>query len=169
MKKLISLLGLVLLLHSSCSYSDTWEVVNVNNEFSADIPSWMDKTDELKDGAPLQYRNRFRNVYFLVIKDKQDSLPAFPVYAAQNISVLKRAVEHPIVSDSATAELGGLVGVHAEVMGNMGEEKIFYTHYSLQGKNGYNYQVCIWTRGEERKLRYNEEMHRMIQSFKLLQ
>lgn len=153
---------------SACRYSDTWETKNFNNEFTAEIPSWMEKTDELKEGAPLQYRNRFRNVYFIVIKDKQDTLPPFPTYVANNIAVLKRALTQPLVTDSANAELGGLEGVRSEVMGNMGDEKIFYTHYSLQGKKGFNYQVCIWTRGEERKLRYSAEMNRIIQSFKML-
>lgn len=169
MKKNLLYLGYILAAFiSACRYSDFWETKNFNNEFTAEIPSWLEETDELKEGAPLQFRNRFRNVYFIVIKDKQDTLPPFPTYVANNIAVLKRALTQPLVTDSANAELGGLEGVRSEVMGNMGGEKIFYSHYSLQGKNGYNYQVCIWTRGEERKLRYSNDMNRIIQSFKML-
>lgn len=153
---------------SACHYSKQWTSVSVNNEFSAAVPSWMNKTDELLPGAPLQYSNRFRSVYFVVIKDKQDTLPPFAEYAARNISVLKRAMQKAQVADSSAAELGGLQGIHSEVMGNMGKEKIFYSHYSLEGKNGYNYQVCVWTRGEERKLRYKDDLNGMLESFKAL-
>lgn len=156
------------LLFSACHYSNKWTTVSNNNEFSAEVPSWMNKTDDLLSGAPLQYCNRFRSVYFIVIKDKQDTLPPFTEYAANNISVLKNAMQKAQVTDSTVTELGGLKGIHSEVMGNMGKEKIFYSHYSLEGKKGYNYQVCIWTRGEERKLRYKDDINRMLESFKAL-
>lgn len=168
MKNLSFLLCLNIFLFSGCEYSNQWQTVTVNDEFTADIPSWMSKTDELLAGAPFQYCNRFRNVYFVVIKDKQDTLPEFPNYVARNISILKAALDLPKVVDSTDAELGSLAGVHSDVMGSMGNEKVYYSHYSLQGKHGYNYQLCIWTRGEERKLRYNEDMNRMIESFRAL-
>jgi hypothetical protein len=158
----------MLLFTLSCRYSDQWETKNINNEFSAEIPSWMEKTDKLKEGAPLQYRNRFRNVYFIVIKERQDTLPPFEKYVERNTEVLKRALSRPLITDSTEVELSGLKGVKTEIVGNMGEEKIFYTHYSLQGNSGYYYQLCVWTRGEERKLRYGSEMNRMIESFRLL-
>ncbi|MCS6819287.1 MAG: hypothetical protein NZ522_04995, partial [Chitinophagales bacterium] len=99
---------------------------------------------------------------------QQDTLPPFPDYVSRNIQILRNVLTNPIVTDSVSTELGGLPGVRTEIFGNMGEEKIYYTHYSLQGKNGFCYQVCVWTRGEERKLRYRQDMERMLASFRML-
>ncbi len=152
---------------SSCKYKEQWDKVNVNNEFTIEVPSWMEKTSELKEGAAFQYRNRFRSVYVIVVKEKTDTLPQdFGTYVSANIAVIKNVLTNPVVSDSAIVELDKLSGIRAEVFGNMGEEKIFYTHYSLKGNNGFNYQICAWTRGEERKLKYNSDINRIIGSFR---
>jgi len=154
---------------SSCKYKEQWEQVNVSNEFTMEVPSWMEKTSELKEGAMFQYRNRFRSVYAIVVKEKADTLPQdFGAYVSANIAVLKNVLTNPVVSDSAVVELDKLSGIRAEVFGNMGEEKIFYTHYTLKGNKGYNYQICAWTRGEDRKLKYNSDINRIISSFKQL-
>jgi hypothetical protein len=159
----------IVLTLSACKYKEQWEKINVDNEFTMEVPSWMEETSELKKGAMVQYRNRFRSVYAIVIKEKADTLPKdFGTYVAANIAVLKNVLTNPVVSDSVVVELDNLLGVRAELYGNMGEEKIFYTHYSLQGAKGYNYQICAWTRGEERKLKYNDDMNRIIASFKQL-
>ncbi len=157
----------VLLSTFSCKYKEVWELVNVDNQFTMEVPSWLEKTNELLPGAPFQYRNRFRNVYVIVNKEKQDTLPAeFSAYASRNISVLKAVLTNPMVSDSVYIALNGWQGLRTEVIGSMGEDKIFYTHYSLNGGDGFNYQLCGWTRGEERKLRYNEDINRILNSFK---
>jgi len=154
---------------SSCKYKEKWEQVNVNNEFTMEVPSWMEKTSDLKEGAMFQYRNRFRSVYAIVVKEKADTLPQdFGAYVSANISVLKNVLTNPVVSDSSVVALDNLSGIRAEVYGRMGEEKIFYTHYTLKGSKGYNYQICAWTRGEDRKLKYTSDINRIIASFKQL-
>jgi hypothetical protein len=165
----IVVVALIAFAATSCKYKEQWEQVNVNNEFTMEVPSWMEKTSELKEGAMFQYRNRFRSVYAIVVKEKADAVPQdFGAYVSANITVLKNVLTNPVLSDSSVVELDKLSGIRAEVYGNMGEEKIFYTHYTLKGDKGFNYQICAWTRGEDRKLKYNNDINRIIASFKRL-
>lgn len=166
-KGLVVLVALLALL-SSCKYKDTWETKTFNKEFSMEVPSFM-KEEQLKEGAPFQYANRFRNLYVVVFSEKKDSVAGdFAQYCGANALRLKKALGNPLTSDSSDVTIGGYKGVKQEIFGIMGgevKEKIFYTHITLDAPNGRYYQICSWTRGEDRKLKYKDVLDRITYSF----
>lgn len=162
-KTIISILAIGLITLAACNYSNEYKTVNHENEFQITIPGWV-KKETLAPDASVSYTNRYRNFYMVVIGGEKN----IPWDSAKN-SAFKRVYG---ILDSAEHEespykLQGMQGVHYEINGKTDKEsdKIFYSLYVLEGKRKY-YQICLWTRGAERRKKYNEEFYKIIQSFK---
>lgn len=153
---------------SGCKYSDTYETVEVNKQFSLTIPSWLKKEDNLKPGAPFQYANRFRNFYVIAepVAKGADST-TFALALNANLSLVTKAMTKPMVTDSVGVVYNGVKGTRVEVMGDMSGEKIFFSEVLLEGKKSF-YHLSIWTRSEERKLKFKEDIGQILASFKEL-
>jgi hypothetical protein len=160
---------LFFILLQSCSYKDTISTVSVDNDFSMEVPSYLKVDDEVKPGAPFGYTNRFRNIYSTVFFEEKGKVAdtSFQQYYNRQIKVLKSALIKPGVSDSTFVNVGGASGIHTELSGVMQTENIYYSHLLLETPNRY-YQVCVWTRGEDRKLKYGKDIENILFSFKLL-
>jgi len=159
---LIALSGLIL---CSCKYSYKDEIKNVKNEFTITVPDYLSEADNLKPGADFQYSNRFRNMYVVVFSDKKDK--DFTSYYDQQLGTIKKVLDKPMVNDSLPVEIEGAKGIHTEIAGKMQGEMIYYSMLTLETKDKF-YQECIWTRGEDRKLKYNKDIERILLSFKLI-
>ncbi len=149
---------------AGCRYSYKDELVTMPGKFSMSLPNYLSKADNLKPGADLQYSNRFRNTYVVVFSDKKDK--PFEQYYNEQIEVIKKSLEKPMVNDSLPVAIAGATGTHTEIAGTMQGEMIYYSIQTLETKDKF-YQECIWTRGEERKLKYGKDLERMLTSFKL--
>jgi hypothetical protein len=167
MKKAFYLLVAYCLLFATngCKYTYKFETQTINNEFSVSVPDYLSKVDNLKPGAEFQYSNRFRNTYSVIFSEKKTK--AFPTFYSENLKVIKSVLEKPTVSDSSTVEVGGTKGIHTELYGKMQGELIYYSVLTLESTEKY-YQFCIWTRGEDRKLKYGDDIQKMLLSFQLL-
>ena len=161
----LSLIALSSLILPSCKYSYKDELINVNNDFSVSVPDYLSKCDDLKPGAEFQYCNRYRNTYAVIFSDKKEK--GFATYYAEQTYIIKKSLDNPMVNDSTAIEIAGAKGVHTELAGKMQGEMIYYSVLTLEAKNKY-YQYCIWTRGEDRKLRYGKDIDKMLMSFKLI-
>ena len=150
---------------SACKYSNDYHAVNAGNKFSLAIPEWLKEDKNLKPGADFQYANRFRNFYAIgeTLGKTQLSDNLQPVMHA-NLDILRKAMKNPVVTDSFQVSTNGLQGVHAEIYGKMNDENIYFSEVLLRGKNGV-YHLSIWTRGEERKLKFNKEIEKILNSF----
>jgi hypothetical protein len=162
-KFIIALLFASLTTLIGCSYNNEDQTVNHNNEFQITIPGWV-KKETLAPDASVSYTNRYRNFYLVVIGGDKN----IPWDSAKN-SAFKRVYG---TLDSASFEenlykLQEMQGVHYEINGKTDKEsdKIFYSLYVMEGKRKY-YQICLWTRGAERRKKYNEAFYKIIQSFK---
>ena len=86
---------------SSCHYKNEYQAINTNNQFSISIPSWMKEQKGLKEGAPFQYSNRFRNFYAIAeTLPKADSANSVSSKMNFNLNVLRKAMGSPVVTDS---------------------------------------------------------------------
>jgi hypothetical protein len=164
----ISVIFISAVIVSGCKYSDKYETVEVNKEFSLAIPSWLKKEDNLKPGAPFQYANRFRNFYAIAepVAKGTDSA-AFITALNANLTLVKKAMNKPMVTDSVAVDYSGTKGIRVEVMGEMSGEKIYFSEVMLDGKKSF-YHLSIWTRSEERKLKFKEDIGQILTSFKEL-
>ena len=159
---LIALSGLILF---SCKYTYKDEIINAKNEFTMTVPDYLSPADNLKPGADFQYSNRFRNMYVVVFSDKKDK--DFQTYYNEQIAVIKKALDKPMTNDSLPLQIAGARGIHTEIAGRMQGEMIYYSIQTLEAKDKF-YQECIWTRGEDRKLKYGKDIEHILSSFKLI-
>ena len=129
------------------------------------VPDYLSKCDDLRPGAEFQYCNRYRNTYVIVFSDKKDK--DFQTYYNEQLNVIKKVLDKPMLNDSLAITLPGAKGVHTELAGKMQGEMIYYSILTLETKDKY-YQDCIWTRGEDRKLKYGKDLEKILLSFTLL-
>jgi len=163
----LSILALCFALLHSCKYAATYETVNADNKFTLSIPSWLKKEDNLAPGAQFQYANRFRNFYAIGFAEpKADSL-GFEEMMEKNIPQLKSTLSNPLVTDSTAINYNGATGVRMEIWGKMTDESIYFSEVYLETAKGL-YHLSVWTRGDERKLKFKSEIDRILESFKEL-
>jgi hypothetical protein len=168
MKKNLLYLFCVVSCISSCKYSKDYQAINVGNQFSISLPSWMKEEKDLAPGAPFQYANRFRNFYAVGFISKKDT--ARQDYNTQwnnHLGALKKALTAPLVTDSLAIEINGMKGTRAEILGKMDGENIYFSEVMLDGKAN-TYHISVWVRAEERKLRFKEDINKIIASVKEL-
>lgn len=151
---------------TSCSYKEGAREVRAGNLFAVQLPNYLDEADDLKPGAPLQYKNKFRNIYVVGFKSDLSNYD-FRKFDSLGISVLKNVLTGPKVSNGVELEVNGIPAVHTELFGKMQGENIFYSHLSVKGKKHW-YELCVWTRGEERKLRFDADIKKILYSFREL-
>lgn len=168
MKKYILTLLFISALFSSCSYDKEWKQQNVKNRFSINLPPFVKEVDDLRKDASLQYANRFRNFYVIVIEHDK-SAADLHAFTKESIAPLCKYLDNPIITDSAKVEVNGLSAYENKIMGDMdsgdGKETIYYDHLSVMGKNK-NYEVCVWTRGPKRKQQFEADFQKVLFSFK---
>lgn len=147
----------------SCRYNQDYHTVNHNNEFQISLPGWI-KKEKLAEEAVLSYANRYRNFYFVLLTHSKNMVEdTFYNHAYTRI--------HHVLDSAQTSEekltVGTLGGKHMSFNGKMGDEKekIYYELYLLNGQK-HRYEICLWTRGEERHKKYREDFYKIIQSFK---
>lgn len=166
--KNFSLFLLSILFLSACTYKNEWHQVPVQNKFSVELPDYMKESKKLRADASLQYENRYRNTYIIVIEHDKKNIP-FNEFVNNSINPITKYLDKPAITDSMNITLNNLPTRVNKIMGEMesGDEKenIYYTHYSIDGKKKY-YEVCTWTRGPKRLDQYGKDLKRMMDSFK---
>jgi hypothetical protein len=168
-RKSIALLSIVYCLTfvlSSCKYSNEYQAINVNNKFSVSIPPWMKEDKSLKPGADFQYANHFRNVYAIgETISRTDLKKTNAEIISDNLNVLRKSLANAVVSDSVDLTAGDLKGTRVEIYGKMNGENIYFSEVLFEGTKNI-YHLSIWTRSETRKLRFKEDINKIISSFK---
>jgi hypothetical protein len=126
----------------------------------------MKEDKSLKEGAPFQYANHFRNMYAIgEATPKGDLKRTTNEIMSDNLSVLKKSLGQPVVTDSVDINNNGTKGVRVEIYGKMNGENIYFSEVLYEGKSSI-YHLSIWTRSETRKLRFKEDITKIIASFK---
>lgn len=186
----ITLFVCSLIAFASCKNVDpNVRVVTIANEYSVEIPNHLVETDELNKDASLQYMDTtldFAEFIIVISEPKDDFIKNFandsifgPLYdknasAAKNYSTIEMA----IVKDKAKlaapphiqeTKINGLDAEMADFVGQPDnlEDTIYYKVAFIEGKKNL-YMVMAWTMAET-KDKYNAEMEKMLNSFKLVE
>lgn len=158
------LIFFILSIASSCQYSEEHVAVNVNNEFSITLPSWLKEEEGLKPGAALQYANRYRNFY-IIGETEPNTGGDISSLTARYLGVLRSSMNDAVMTDSSAFNHREQKAIRIEVYGKMNGESIYFSELVVEGKGKF-YHLSIWTRGEDRKLKYKEEINNILLSFR---
>lgn len=163
---LLSIVYCLLSFFSSCKYSNQYQAVNAANKFSISVPSWMKEDKSLKEGAAFQFANHFRNFYAIgEAIPKTELKRTIGEIMFDNLNVLRKAMTGAQVSDSTEVNAGELKGTRVEIFGKMNGENIYFSEVIFEGNKNI-YHLSIWTRSEDRKLHFKEDINKIIASFK---
>jgi len=169
MKKNVIVLSILYCLLSivySCKYSNQYQAINAANKFSISVPSWMKEDKSLKEGADFQYANHFRNFYAIAEAIPKDELKRTNAELMHdNLNTLRKSMAGAQVSDSTEVNAGELHGTRVEIFGKMNSENIYFSEVIFEGNKNI-YHLSIWTRSEDRKLHFKEDINKIIGSFK---
>lgn len=180
MKKLLALVGITILLFSSCNSVSGTKSEKVGGRASIMVPISMSVTNKLNEDAVFQMQNIFQELYIIVIEEDRQEFKNiinsnssrveenhsfdFKVYSDVIISSLEEDLDLKEKIEPRLDSINGLPASISEFVGVVNGLDIFYKHACVEGKDKY-YQVLTWTL-VSRKDKHLESMNAMINSFK---
>lgn len=150
-----------------CSYPEKPKDVKTEM-FEVSYPGYMKSTDDLFEGADLQYKNAYRNIYSIVkVSDKKGR--SLQDFQKETVAVIKnfQLLEKPVVTDSVYRENDNFKAIDIQIYGIMNNENIYYWHSVFETTDKF-YELAVWTRTMDRKQRYGADIEKIVASFKPL-
>jgi hypothetical protein len=147
----------------SCSQDYDKPIAIDQPNFKLTLPGFL-KSDELAEDAKVEYANRYRNFYIVVFEhSKKEALDTL-------IAKTDKRIEMQMDSMYKQVQMENLEGKKiylAQIDGKYPNEKerIYFTHKIIEGQK-MNYEITIWTRGIDRKLKYKDAIAAILDSFK---
>lgn len=149
---------LFILFGSACQqYSESFIVDK--SDFQITLPGFVQE-EELAEDAELEYANRYRNFYIVVLKSKDSiSRDSFWKITTNRIAL---SILEPKIDSVHKGQT-----IETKISGKFKDEKepIFYTQ-KLVYQPGNSYLITVWTRGKERYEKYQGEIQQIMNSFK---
>jgi len=164
------------------SVEDDFSPVEINHEYSIDIPKYIKPATDLNDVASLQYQNIFKETYIIIIDElKSEVDTAFRTAGVYNdsISMVKnyRNVQLQLLGEKINVsnepepkalQINGLDAESVEMEGTVSgiTEPVAYWLTFVEGKDKV-YMIMTWTLLKS-KDKYSDTFEKMAQSFKML-
>lgn len=172
--KNLFILALMCLLWVSCENVTGAKTTTIDAKFTIDIPTELQKTDKLLQGAQLQYANNLSEFYVIGMYESRrefDSIISkteLPPNIDGYTEILKRRLSTTVVNASISeikkAKIDGLNARLFSVTGMANNVGIYYQIGYIEGKKSY-YQLVTWTL-KDKQDEMKEKMTTMIASFK---
>jgi hypothetical protein len=159
MKILFSLIISILFI-TSCKDYKTPKFIEKEG-LSITLPGFVEEEELAADGF-MEFANRYRNFYLVILKHKKtNNINQIDSIGTQRILAQLDSVKVDSISWFSNLK----VNRSKEIQGNYPKEKepIYFYHHTLFGKNAI-YEVTMWTRGENRKLKYQTEFEKIFNS-----
>jgi len=173
MKKIFALCIFVAL--TSCSESKEVETITIKNKFTVQLPEYLSETQDLHQGASLQYQNALKEFYVVIIDEPKQEY--FDIAATTTDfsadfdgyhDILKTGLEGDIaeikITPTKDLQINGLKAKTFSLTGDIEGIPVYYEVAYLDGKERF-YQIVTWTL-ETSKDKYKEPMQKIINSFK---
>jgi hypothetical protein len=166
--RVLSALLLVALIWG-CSSESEFREVYVNDLYWIDLPSYLDSTAEFNSDASLQYVNKEKAVYIMVIDqpkaeyeaaDMQVSLDDYYGLVALQFSEGK---EHSSADEPNTINVNGMRSLQTEATGKENTHDIYYKLAVVESESHF-YQILVWTLLKQKE-KYSNDLQKMIDSF----
>ena len=170
MKRTIVLLPLLMALLVGCSYSSEMQEMKIDNRFSIKVVGYLSPSGKLHPNPDLQYENRFRTVYLLVldtIKTTGVDLDSFSKKAIETLASGSTEKAHWTRVDSVTT-INGAPGRQYDMRMIMTGEEVDFKIVTVESKDRF-YQALGWTlHARKNRDQYLKDINTMVTSFKLL-
>jgi hypothetical protein len=175
MKKLILCVLLSPFLFGCSQKETTFSDVNVKNNYSISIPSYLEKTTEMGDIASLQYVNHKDEVYIMAIDESTSALAAAGL---DNISkyydhVLKQITDGmesgAVISPPVEKNVNGKKAIFTTISGRFNvHNEIHDAFYEMEviQDSVKSLQIISWTMDHHEE-KYGKDMDKMLESVKL--
>jgi hypothetical protein len=148
---------------TSCNPDYDKPVILNHTNFKITLPGFL-KSDELAEDAKVEYANRYRNFYVVVFEhNKKEALDTLIAKTDKRIEMQMDSMYKQIQIDSFEGKKIYLAQIDGKYPNE--KERIYFTHKIIEGKK-LNYEITIWTRGIDRKLKYKEVISDILDSFK---
>ena len=157
------------------------QIIEINSDYSLELPNFLSKTDSLNPNASLQYQNIDKEFFVIVIEEDKKEFTrkivennAEEVYPP-NLKGYTDIINHSIgetITISAKTEIEDLEvnGLPAKTFAIQGQTQdkiaVYYTFTIIKGKDNY-YQIAQWTAKNQRTL-FEKQMIEIAKSFKQL-
>lgn len=168
MKKLLLPFVLFITLLTSCWYSKEMQELKIDNRFAIKVAGYMSPSSKLHPNPDIQYENRYRTVYLLVLDTVKLPGTTLDSYTQNEIKLLtstskQKAMVTPI--DSVTT-VSSMPAKRNQMVINLTGEDVYFDMLTVEAKDRY-YQVLGWTL-QRRKDKYGPDIDSMVTSFRLL-
>lgn len=164
----------------NCNDKVDVQVVDFNNEYSIELPTYLKRVEGLNSEASLQYMNSIRGVCVMVIEEPKsnltkliaistskrnysDSLEGYVDFFLEQIDKKFSIISKPVIQNSTTKN-NKSVFLSFEV--RLVESDIYYDIVLVEGKEKY-YQVYTWV-PVNGKVDEQDSMRKILESFKEL-
>ena len=169
----LSKTALFIFILTSCTTKTSFTEVNINDQYSVKLPSFLDRTDKLHKEASLQYENKEKEFYVVVIDERKKELKQYDLnfnlssyFDSVKKQVISNGLENAVISAGKEMKIDSFNAMSAEITGKTGKEKVFYK-FAVVESNEHYYQIFVWTLNDYRE-KYSADMDSVIYSFKEL-
>lgn len=153
------------------------DLIRVNNQYSIEIPTFMNKSNDLNIEASLQYQNIFKETYVIVIDEPKDEFKSVfigldeydnSVSAAKNykdiqLQFLEEEVIIKSIDEKESSIINGLPFEITEVDATVEGIDIGYTIAFVEGAKNV-YMIMAWTM-QNRHEKYSQLFEKIVKSF----
>jgi hypothetical protein len=167
----------ILFIFSSCSNSFEMKNIVMDNRFSVDLPDFLSSSGSLNENNSIQYQNKSRNFYVIIIEQPIDGFHEFleDFYLSEDYSEDLQGYSQLLLDDFEeeadnmeiiSGEDTFINGMEAKVVrftGEMESQSAYFHMGCYKGKNTY-YQIVTWV-PLSKKEKYDYILSDIIHSF----
>jgi hypothetical protein len=167
------LLLLVIVLVSNALFAQEFSEYKVGHTYYVSIPDYLEQTDALSPGSPLQFQNKASEVYFVGMSESLADLEAADVKANTLKAYNKLFLEtfgksegftNRVVGKENEIEVNGQKGVQYSVSMKMKTYPLYYLVTIIKSDTHF-YRLIGWTLASQ-KDKYSEDFKKIAASLR---
>lgn len=162
----------------ACDKAAETQTVKIGGRYQMDLPAHMTKATGLNDAASLQYQNKLKEFYAIVIDEPKAVLEKsifdnslegvisndLNGYAKLITEGMKNNATLDSVPSLKFTKINGLEARTIDITGKIQNVHIYWKVAYVEGKSHY-YQIMVWTLADK-KQQFEADMDAAINSFK---
>lgn len=155
------------------------QIIEINKDYSLELPDFMSLTDSLNPNATLQYQNLDKELFVIVIEEDKKEFTrkiidnhaeeVYPPNLKGYTDIIKHSISETIAISAQTEiedlEINGLAAKSFNIQGETQDKIPVYYHFTIVKGNDKYYQIAQWTdKGQKSVL--EPQIMKIAKSFK---